>query len=227
MSTRRPARSTVDVLIFDYNGVIGLQPEPDMWTQLADLAGWSADQVQDFTKAFWSHRAAYDAGETTDHEFWSGLLRNGRAAPPGSILLDTLRCTDTAMWTWTDPAMLDLLQTTQAAGIPAILLSNAPHPLADELDRASWCATLISKTVYSARLGVNKPAPRAYEAALAAAGWPSPDRALFVDNLLDNCRAAARLGIQTHHYTGDLAALWARLPQRSATSMVPAVPMAP
>lgn len=227
MSTRRPARTAIDVLIFDYNGVIGLQPEPDMWTQLADLAGWPADQVRDFTTAFWSRRAAYDAGEITDHDFWSGLLRNGRAAPPGSLLLDTLRRTDTAMWTRTDPAMLDLLQTTQAAGVPAVVLSNAPHPLADELDRAPWCATLISKTVYSARLGVNKPAQRAYEAALEAAGWPLPERALFVDNLLDNCQAAARLGIQTHHYTGDVRALRTRLPQRFAASMVPAMPTAP
>ncbi|MFK0142530.1 HAD-IA family hydrolase [Streptomyces murinus] len=226
MSTRPPAQTTIDVLIFDYNGVIGLQPEPSMWTRLADLAGWPVDQVQDFTRAFWSRRAAYDAGEITDHDFWNGLLRGGRAAPPGSSLLDTLRRTDTAMWTRTDPAMLHLLQTTQASGIPAVLLSNAPHPLADELDRAPWCATLISKTVYSARLGVNKPAARAYEAALAAAGWPPPERTLFVDNFLENCQAAARVGIQTHHYTGDLRALLARLPQAVATSVVPAMPAA-
>ncbi|MEU8471626.1 HAD-IA family hydrolase [Streptomyces sp. NPDC029006] len=69
-----------------------------------------------------------------------------------------------------------------------------------------------AKSVFSARIGVNKPNSRAYEAALDALGWPSPDRTLFVDDRLDNCQAAERLGLCTVHYAGDTQALVRQLP---------------
>ncbi|MFF9158285.1 HAD family hydrolase [Streptomyces sp. NPDC014846] len=209
----RPAPK-LDVLIWDYNGVIGLQPDQQMWTRLAALAGWPADQTADFETEFWARRAPYDAGEITTHAFWSGLLRGQLTAPQGSPLLEALRRTDTEMWTQTDPAVVDVLQAAHAAGLPAILLSNAPHPLADALDRAPWCSTLMWKTLYSARLGVNKPDPRAYEAALVAAGSPHPANTIFIDNMRENCQAAERLGMRTHHFDGDSQALASRILQR-------------
>jgi putative hydrolase of the HAD superfamily len=188
-----------------------------MWAQLAALAGWPADQTADFETEFWARRAPYDAGEITTHDFWSGLFHGESAAPPGSALLDALRSTDAEMWTHTDEAVLRVLQTAHATGLRMIILSNAPHPLADALDSAPWCSTLISKAVYCARLGVNKPNPRAYEAALAAAGWPHPDNTLFVDDRRENCVAAARLGLRTLHFSGDSQTLASHIPQ-----MVPA-----
>ncbi|WP_432158570.1 HAD family hydrolase [Streptomyces sp. bgisy153] len=207
-----PVRMPVDAVIWDYNGVLGLQPEHAMWVGLADLAGWPVGQVPAFQAEFWRRREAYDAGELADHAFWSRLLRGGRVAPPGSALLDALRRADTGMWTRTDPAVMEVLRAVQASGTPQAVLSNAPHVLADALERTSWCSTLVAKAVFSARIGVNKPDARAYEAALVALGWPSPERILFVDDRLDNCKAAERLGMRTVHYTGDPQALVRELP---------------
>ena len=208
-----PSTPNLECLILDYNGVIGLQPTQNMWAQLAALAGWPADQTTDFETEFWARRAPYDAGEISTHTFWSGLLRGQLAAPEGSALLDALRSTDAEMWTHTDEAVVQVLQAAHATGLRMIILSNAPHPLADALDRAPWCSTLISKTVYSARLGANKPEPRAYEAALVAAGWPEPANTLFVDDRRENCAAAARLGLRTLHFNGDSQTLASRIPQ--------------
>ncbi|BAC68188.1 hypothetical protein SM007_33220 [Streptomyces avermitilis] len=97
------------------------------------------------------------------------------------------------------------------------LLSNVPHPLAEALDLSAWCSTLMTRTVYSARLGVNKPDPRAYEAAVVAAGLPHPENTLFVDDRLENCAVAAQLGLRTLHFNGDSQALASHIPQ-----MVPA-----
>ncbi|HLU98954.1 MAG TPA: HAD-IA family hydrolase, partial [Thermobifida alba] len=166
-----------------------------------------------FETAFWARRAPYDAGEISTHAFWSGLLHGQLAAPQGSALLDALRSTDAEMWTHTDEAVVQVLQAAHATGLRMIILSNAPHPLADALDRAPWCSTLISKTVYSARLGVNKPDPRAYEAALAAAGWPDPATTLFVDDRRENCVAAAQLDLHTLHFSGDSQTLASHIPQ--------------
>ncbi|MGI5509137.1 HAD-IA family hydrolase [Streptomyces sp. CA-106131] len=205
--------SDLEVVILDYNGVIGRQPTPQMWERLAALAGWPPEQTSDFENGFWARREPYDAGELTTHSFWSGLLRGGLTAPPGSALLDTLRQTDTDMWTHTDPAVVSVLRATHAAGTRLLLLSNAPHPLADALDRTPWCSTLMSKALFSARLGINKPSPRAFEAALAAAGSPRPEMTLFVDDRHDNCAAASQLGMQALHFDGDPNTLARRLPQ--------------
>ncbi|GAB7101689.1 HAD family phosphatase [Streptomyces phaeofaciens JCM 4814] len=203
----------LEAVIWDYNGVIGLQPTPDMWARLAALAGWPAAQLEIFMRAFWGRRAAYDAGELSDRAFWQDLVRGTREAGPGSELLAALPRADTRMWTRTDPAVLKVLHRAHAAGVPMTLLSNAPLPLASALDGIEWCATLMSRTVYSARIGVNKPETRAFQAGLAAAGWPTPGRTLFVDDRADNVEAAARLGMRTLHYRGDTTELASRLPQ--------------
>ncbi|MDX3020140.1 HAD-IA family hydrolase [Streptomyces acidiscabies] len=207
-----PNGADLEAVILDYNGVIGRQPGSAQWTRLAELAGWHPHESHAFQQAFWQRREPYDQGIAETQTFWSGLLRNGRTAPVGSTLLAALRRADTDMWTATDPAVLDLLRTAHATGLRLVLMSNAPKPLANALDEAEWCATLFSRTVYSARIGVNKPDKRAYEAALEAAGVPHPATTLFVDDRLENVEAAEQLGLQGLHYTGAPAALARRLP---------------
>ncbi|MCT9105241.1 HAD family hydrolase [Streptomyces mirabilis] len=211
-----PNGADLEAVILDYNGVIGRQPSSAQWTRLAELAGWRPHETHAFQQAFWQWRELYDQGIAETQRFWSGLLRSGRTAPAGSTLLAALGRADTDMWTATDPAVLDLLRTSHAAGLRLVLLSNAPKPLANALDDAEWCATLFSRTVYSARIGVNKPDRRAYEAALKAAGMPHPSKTLFVDDRLENVEAAKQLGLQALHYTGDPAALARRLPRPPA-----------
>jgi putative hydrolase of the HAD superfamily len=203
----------LEAAILDYNGVIGVQPSPAQWGELAELAGWHPQDAEAFQTAFWKRRTAYDEGAITTHVFWDGLLRGGLSARPGSALLTALTHADTQMWMSTDPAVLEVVRAAHRAGIPMVLLSNAPRPLAAALDETDWCVTLFSKSVYSARIGVNKPHHRAYQAALSAVRWPSPERTLFVDDRADNVAAAARLGLRSHHYTGDLAELARQLTQ--------------
>lgn len=189
----------VDALILDYNGVLGLQPSTAMWTRLADLAEWAARHLPSFQDAFWAPRNAYDAGELSDLAYWAKVLGHH----PGPRWLRTLRAADTAMWTRTDPRVLDVLYRARAAELPTVLLSNAPAHLSDVLDATVWRRELMDDALYSARLGLCKPDPAVYERALAATGVAEPSRVLFVDDREDNCRAAAQLGLRTLHYTGQ------------------------
>ncbi|WP_425264134.1 HAD-IA family hydrolase [Streptomyces caeruleatus] len=84
-----------------------------------------------------------------------------------------------------------------------VLLSNAPHFLADVLDATDWRRELMTDAVYSARLGRCKPDPAAYEQAVAATGIPDPGRVLFVDDRADTCDTASRLGLRILHYTSQ------------------------
>jgi putative hydrolase of the HAD superfamily len=193
----------VDALILDYNGVLGLQPSTAMWTRLADLTEWPDRHLPSFQDAFWAPRNAYDAGELSDLAYWAKVLGHH----PGPRWLRTLRAADTAMWTRTDPRVLDVLYRARAAELPMVLLSNAPAHLSDVLDATVWRRELMDHALYSARLGLCKPDPAAYEHALAATGVAEPARVLFVDDREDNCRAAAQLGLRTLHYTGQPAHL--------------------
>ncbi|MFK0154256.1 HAD-IA family hydrolase [Streptomyces sp. NPDC090493] len=213
-----PGGADLDALICDYNLVIGEDPSSSQWTGIAELAGWQPHESRAFQQAFWERRAAYDEGAISTVTFWSGLLRSGRTAPAGSTLLTDLTSADIDLWTTTDPAVLGVLSQAHAAGLRLVLLSNAPKPLANVLDDSDWCVTLFTRTVFSARIGVNKPDGRAFEAALEAAGWPQPWKTLFVDDRLENVEAAERLGLQTLHYTGDPAALARRLPRTLAVT---------
>jgi putative hydrolase of the HAD superfamily len=195
--------SGVDALILDYNGVLGLQPSTAMWTRLADLAEWPDQHLPSFQDAFWAPRNAYDAGELSDLAYWAKVLGHH----PGPRWLRTLRAADTAMWTRTDPRVLDVLYRARAAELPMVLLSNAPAHLSDVLDATVWRRELMDDALYSARLGLCKPDPAAYEHALAATGVAEPARVLFVDDREDNCRAAAQLDLRTLHYTGQSASL--------------------
>lgn len=198
--TRTPSSPTgVDAVILDYNGVIGLQPGTAMWTRLADLAEWPDGHLPSFQDAFWNARERYDAGELSDLAYWATVLGHH----PGPRWLRTLRDADTAMWTRTDPHVLDTLYRARATGLPMVLLSNAPAHLSNVLDATDWRRELMDDALYSARLGLCKPHPATYGHALAATGVTDPERVLFVDDREDNCQAAAELGLRTLHYTGQ------------------------
>ncbi|MEV0636315.1 HAD family phosphatase [Streptomyces sp. NPDC050619] len=200
MTRTSASPSGVDAVILDYNGVPGLQPSTPMWTRLADLAEWPDRHLPSFQDAFWAPRNTYDAGELSDLAYWAKVLGHH----PGPRWLRTLRDADTAMWTRTDPRVLDILYRARAARrLPMVLLSNAPHFLSDVLDATDWRRELMDDALYSARMGRCKPDPAAYEHALAATGITDPARVLFVDDREDNCRAAAELGLRTLHYTGQ------------------------
>ncbi|MEE1838023.1 HAD family hydrolase [Streptomyces sp. SP17KL33] len=202
--THNPASQTdVDAVILDYNGVIGLQPSTAMWTRLADLAEWPDGHLPSFQAAFWKARERYDAGELSDLAYWAYVLGHH----PGPRWLRTLRDADTALWTRTDPHVLDALYRARATGLPMVLLANAPAHLSNLLDATDWRRELMTDALYSALLGLCKPHPAAYEHALAATGVTDPDRVLFVDDREDNCQAAAELGLRTLHYTGQPATL--------------------
>ncbi|MEV4880249.1 HAD-IA family hydrolase [Streptomyces cyaneofuscatus] len=58
---------------------------------------------------------------------------------------------------------------------------------------------LVDDIVYSHEIGINKPDPRAFEAACAGLGV-RPEDCLFVDDVLVNVEAARAVGMQAHLY---------------------------
>ncbi|MEU9482573.1 HAD-IA family hydrolase [Streptomyces decoyicus] len=98
---------------------------------------------------------------------------------------------------WADEVVVTLLRQVRAH-MPVVLVTNATLEL--ESDLASLgLADFSGHVVSSARLGVAKPDREIYEVAAERAGV-AIGRCLFVDDRLENIRAAAALGMIGVHY---------------------------
>ena len=84
--------------------------------------------------------------------------------------------------------------------IAVVLATNAPSRLSDDLRRLRIQHRFLH-VVNSSDVGAAQPDVAFFAAALAVAE-ASPAEVLFVDDSAENARAAADLGICTHHYTG-------------------------
>jgi putative hydrolase of the HAD superfamily len=76
-----------------------------------------------------------------------------------------------------------------AAGLRTAVLSNA-----DAVDPAARFAALVDVVLVSGETGLRKPDPAAFAGAAARLGVP-PEACLLVDDLPENVRAAAALGM--------------------------------
>ncbi|MEY2583254.1 MAG: putative hydrolase of the superfamily [Ilumatobacteraceae bacterium] len=196
-------------MLVDYGEVISFPQERRAVVEMADLVGVDGDAV---VEMFWEHRPHYDRGITAA-AYWSRVL--GREVSDGDPLLVRLVAVDIASWFVLKPAMLDLLANARQKGLSLSLLSNAPHELADRISGHSAFG-MFDYLLFSARLGLSKPDPAIYDAALARLAVP-PGEVLFVDDRAENIAAAAGVGLRTFHYSSDDAladrlAEWATTP---------------
>lgn len=176
-------------LLVDYGEVIS-KPQPAGAIQdLAQLSGLPADEL---SRRYWRYRPDYDRGQTPE-DYWSTVLR--RPFPSDDPRLQNLIAADVGGWLHLNSPTLRVLFDAALRGTHLALLSNAPHPQADALDRCSW-ARIFAHRLYSCRLGIAKPEPSIFEQALDIIG-AAPEQTLFIDDRESNTRAAARVGLRT------------------------------
>lgn len=103
------------------------------------------------------------------------------------------------------PATLTALETLRAGGLRLGLVSNAftPGALMRRTLDALGLASFFEVAVFSSEIGVRKPQPRIYQAALDALGV-RPDEAVFIgDRLREDVEGPGALGMRTvlsHEY---------------------------
>lgn len=68
----------------------------------------------------------------------------------------------------------------------------------NHLERGDY--TFFNQTYASNIIGIMKPDPLFFERIMKAEGF-SPSQTFFTDDKIENCEAAAKLGINTHHFT--------------------------
>ncbi len=192
-------------VIFDYGEVLCTQDRAAHQRLLA-LTGLDLDT---FERLYWRDRRDYDLGVLDGRGYWAKFARDaGLSFTPA--LIDTLIETDVVMWTLVSEPMLAWAKSLQRAGLLTAILSNmGPEVLHTMRQEFAWLAD-FNQLTWSCELGIAKPDPAIYHLTCDKLGV-LPGDALFLDDKIENVRAAEQLGLQALQFRsveqlrGDLA----------------------
>ncbi len=177
-------------LLVDYGEVIS---RPQAEDAVADLAARAELPADVFVRRYWEHRVAYDAGGSAAG-YWATVM--GRPVEPAALAELVRR--DVESWLQVDEEALAVLRAAHERGHRMTLLSNAPHELADAVTGMPDLA-FFDGMVFSARIGVTKPEPAAFHAALEVMGVPAAE-VTFIDDRESNVAGAREVGLRAHLY---------------------------
>lgn len=181
------------VVLLDFWGVIGVvQSDADL-AEMANLIGAGADE---FTAAYWRHRAPYDAGGRAA-DYWNDVAADVGVSVSPSVLSELIEL-DTRSWSGVHADMITFIEELAASGARLALLSNAPSDLVPHASQV--LDGLVLQLLFSSELGYAKPAPEIYAEALAALDVSAAE-VVFIDDNPENVAAARECGMQAIHHT--------------------------
>ena len=141
---------------------------------------------------------AFECGEITEAEHFATYFTDRRPVD-GSRVTEYLR----SRYEWL-PGMRELCTELQGAGVPMAAMSNYPAPWAPLIEDAVNLSQLVPWAFVSGEVGLRKPSPEAYTAALEAVGRRA-DQVIFVDDNPANVDAARALGIEAIRFESAAA----------------------
>ena len=179
---------SVKAVIWDCGGVI-IRTEDDRsrrkWERSLGLAHYELDRIVMASESW----IQAQCGDITEDQYWSDIqIQLDLDEQSLRSLRDDFYAGDRA-----NAIVIDIIRRLRSHYKQAIL-SNAPLSLHADLRDRFQIAGLFHVIVASAVIGVMKPDPRAYEAALEGLSLRA-DETVFIDDLLPNIDAARRLGM--------------------------------
>jgi len=186
----------IDAVLFDYGQVLSGPPNPTAWAMLREVSGLDEERLHE---AYWKFRHDYDRGALTARTYWEAVATHA-GVTFDAVQMAELLAVDIDVWSQLNPPMVEWAQRLQRAGVRTGILSNigdaigegvvARMPWLDGFDYCGW----------SHAMRTAKPDPAIYLLA-AEALKTAPCNILFIDDRAENIAAAAKLGMQTVHYT--------------------------
>ena len=177
-------------VIFDYGGVLCFHPRDQLVDELAGLCGTSRDE---FLRAYWGRRAAYDRGDLSPEEYWDGIARSlGRSYADSEVR--EFRRRDVGFWVNIDQRMLTWARRIRDAGYRTAVLSNLPRDLGEHMRSERTLLAAFDHHTFSYEVRAAKPSPEIYRDVIKKLGV-EPGEALFLDDRQENIDAARQMGI--------------------------------
>ncbi len=185
----------IRAVVFDIGGVLLRTEDPSIRQRLGDKFGLQTGELENLV--FNSQPAlASTIGQVTEKAIWEYVARELNLSPEKTALLKE------AFWAGdqVDQTLLKFLQKCREEYITA-LLSNAwvgaRSFLAEEYGITE--GETVDRILFSSELGVAKPDPLIYQL-LAKTLNCNYGEILFVDDFIENVKAARQLGIHAIHY---------------------------
>ncbi|MEU1369479.1 HAD family phosphatase [Streptomyces sp. NPDC005803] len=182
---------TATCVILDIGGVLEITPETGWVRRWEERLGMPRGTVHERMRDVWQAGSIGSVSERGVHEQLAARL--GLDAPQVEAFMADL---------WTEYlgtpneeliAYVRGLRGTCRLGI----LSNSFVGARERETELYHFDELVERIVYSHEIGIEKPDPRAFEAASAALGVP-PESCLFIDDIAVNVEAAQAAGMQAH-----------------------------
>jgi putative hydrolase of the HAD superfamily len=156
---------------------------------------------EDFHRAYWAHREAYDRGALNGETYWAAVANDLGTTPDTAALNQS----DVALWTQPNAPVIAWAASLQQRGIKTGILSNIGDSMELGIMQLGWMQAFAHHT-FSHRLGIAKPDAAIY--AYAAEGLATePSAILFLDDRADNIAAARAAGMQAIQYQNHAAFL--------------------
>lgn len=190
----------IKALIFDVGGVLVRTEDPTPRQQLATGLGLSVRELYAivFGGDTWTQA---QLGRIPNDDHWQAVGRRLNLPWP-----DQVHAFRTAFFAGDrlDRELLGLILKLKTR-YKIALLSNAPDNLHHWIAEAWHIApSIFDEIIVSAEIGIMKPDPRIYHIALDRLAV-EPHEAIFVDDFVENVKAAQVLGIVAIHFTSPQA----------------------
>jgi glucose-1-phosphatase len=190
----------IRAVIFDLGGVLVRTEDRQPRQQLASRLQMNYAELSDLVFENESARLA-TLGKVTASEHWETLRRVLDLTPEE---FDRVRV---GFWGGDslDQELVDFIRSLRPAYKTA-LLSNAWDNLRRVLVEDWQIADAFDEIIISAEVGVAKPEEHIYEITLERLGV-APAEAVFVDDFIENVKAAQRVGLHAIHFKSSQQAL--------------------
>jgi putative hydrolase of the HAD superfamily len=187
----------IHAIVFDWGGVFQRTEDPAPRRQLEAELGLPAGGVERavFQHPLWDMAST---GQCSVDEAWNAIVSD-LGLPTRSVdeFVQRFFAGDCV-----DGDLVALVHALRARGQRVALLSNAPPGRSSATASARWGQEgLFDAQVFSYQVGVLKPHPRMYAAAVAALGM-APEEMLFVDDAPANVQGACAAGMHGVLFVG-------------------------
>lgn len=193
-------------LLFDANGVLYMRPRGherlERFLASHGIEALPRDRVKAMVER---EREAAQTGEITIAEYYEAKLRAHGLTDPDALREGVRFMIDDSHDIDLFPNAVETLAGLRSAGLDVAIVTDSVHPVARKL---RWLARkglgpeLFTAAVSSVEVGVRKPDPGIYLAALERMGLTVADAA-FVGHATDELEGAAELGLTTIAFRPD------------------------
>jgi putative hydrolase of the HAD superfamily len=180
----------IKAIVFDYGKVISLPPDPAIVERLASMAGVEAGL---FEPLLWDLRGEYDRGTIDAREYYGHLFSRLKVRPDEKTIGAMIEM-DLNSWKNVNPGTVKLMEDVKAAGLLLGILSNMPHDFLAFARKEIPLFSLPDVGLFSCEVNLIKPEAAIYQKLLSLLKC-APEELVFFDDMKDNVKSAAALGI--------------------------------